>query len=204
MQDTKERILTVSLDMFSKRGYGGVSLSDIADKIGITKAAIYKHYNSKRDIFDSILKRMEEKDRAQAKDGGVPKDPIEKSGAEYSEVTAEELISFSRIMLDYWTCDPFASAFRRMISIEALNGGEAAKIYGQYLVDGPLSYIRNILSAWDVADPEGLALDLYGGMFYFYSEYDIASDKEAVRIAAERHFEKMRMRIEKVIKGDFK
>lgn len=202
MKDTKERILTVALDMFSKKGYGAVSLSDIAGELGITKAAIYKHYGSKRDIFDSILKRMEDNDRMQAERHGVPEEPMEISDAGYSNVTAEELVKFSKAMFEYWTCDPFASAFRRMLSIEALNGGDAAIHYGQYLVDGPLSYVRNILSAWNVSDPEGLALDLYGGMFCYYSEYDIASHKEAVKAAADRHFERMRLRLEKEIKKE--
>lgn len=202
MKDTKGRILTVALDRFSKKGYGAVSLSDIAGDLGITKAAIYKHYDSKRDIFDSILRKMEENDRAQAERYGVPKDPIEDSDEGYSKVTAEELVTFSKAMLEYWTCDPFASAFRRMLAIEALNGGEAAALYGRYLVDGPLSYVQNILSECGVADPEGLVLDLFGGMFYFYSEYDIAADKESVKAAADRHFEKMKQRLEKEIKKE--
>lgn len=63
MTDTKEQILTVALKLFSKRGYEAVSVSEIAGELGITKGALYRHYKNKRDIFDSIVKRMFELDK---------------------------------------------------------------------------------------------------------------------------------------------
>ena len=59
MTDTKERIMQTALDMFSCRGYEAVSVSDIAGELGITKGALYRHYKSKRDIFDHIIAHME-------------------------------------------------------------------------------------------------------------------------------------------------
>ncbi|MDL2246804.1 TetR/AcrR family transcriptional regulator [Methanobrevibacter sp. OttesenSCG-928-K11] len=52
---TKERILDVAIDLFSKEGYGNVSIKQIADEVGITKSSIYTHYSKKEDILDSIL-----------------------------------------------------------------------------------------------------------------------------------------------------
>ena len=54
MGDTKERILLTALELFSENGYEAVSVSDIAAELGITKGALYRHYRSKRDIFESI------------------------------------------------------------------------------------------------------------------------------------------------------
>ena len=48
-----------ALHLFAKDGYEAVSVSAIAGELGMTKGALYKHYRSKRDIFDSILARME-------------------------------------------------------------------------------------------------------------------------------------------------
>ena len=70
--DTKEKILLASLELFSKDGYEAVSVSMIADALGITKGALYKHYTNKRDIFDSILRRMEENDRSGAERFSLP------------------------------------------------------------------------------------------------------------------------------------
>ena len=41
--DTKERILGVALELFAQSGYLGTSMSDIANRLGITKGALYKH-----------------------------------------------------------------------------------------------------------------------------------------------------------------
>ena len=56
--DTKEKILHAALDLFARDGYEAVSVSMIAGELGITKGALYKHYENKRDIFDSIVRRM--------------------------------------------------------------------------------------------------------------------------------------------------
>ena len=72
MSTTKEKILTAALALFAANGYEAVSVSMIADALGITKGALYKHYSNKRDIFDSILRRMEENDRSGAERFSLP------------------------------------------------------------------------------------------------------------------------------------
>ena len=49
---TKERILETALALFAQRGYLGTSMNHIACQLGLTKAALYKHYTSKREILD--------------------------------------------------------------------------------------------------------------------------------------------------------
>ena len=56
--DTKERILDAALALFAQNGYPGTSMRDIASTLGITKAALYKHYTGKQEILDSIVERM--------------------------------------------------------------------------------------------------------------------------------------------------
>lgn len=53
----KERILEEALQLFSQNGYTGTSMNDIAAKLGVTKAALYKHYKSKQEILDSIVEK---------------------------------------------------------------------------------------------------------------------------------------------------
>lgn len=55
--NTKEKILLEALKQFSARGYEAVSMRDIAREVGMTQGALYKHYISKQDIFDSIIKK---------------------------------------------------------------------------------------------------------------------------------------------------
>ena len=64
--ETKERILETALELFAQSGYLGTSMSDIAARLGITKAALYKHYAGKQKILDRIVQRMNELDAARA------------------------------------------------------------------------------------------------------------------------------------------
>ena len=64
--ETKERILETALELFAQSGYLGTSMSDIAARLGITKAALYKHYAGKQEILDRIVQRMNELDAARA------------------------------------------------------------------------------------------------------------------------------------------
>jgi AcrR family transcriptional regulator len=49
-RDTKAEIQAVALELFSTQGYEATSLREIADRLGITKAALYYHFTSKQDI----------------------------------------------------------------------------------------------------------------------------------------------------------
>lgn len=53
--DTKEKILNVALDFFSRHGYSGASIRQIARAVGVRESAIYNHYKSKEEIFLAIL-----------------------------------------------------------------------------------------------------------------------------------------------------
>ncbi|MEU4164351.1 TetR family transcriptional regulator [Actinoplanes sp. NPDC026670] len=53
--DTRDRILTVALRLFATQGYATTSLREIADELGVTKAALYFHFKTKEDILNGIL-----------------------------------------------------------------------------------------------------------------------------------------------------
>ena len=53
--NTRERILDAALDLMSERGYGAVSVRDLADAVGIKGASLYKHFAGKREAFDALI-----------------------------------------------------------------------------------------------------------------------------------------------------
>ena len=57
-KDTKERILMTALDMFSKKGYEGTNIRELAASLELVKSGIYKHYESKEAIWNALLDRM--------------------------------------------------------------------------------------------------------------------------------------------------
>ena len=55
---TRERILDISLELFTEQGYDKTSLREIAERLGFTKAAIYYHFASKGDILMALHMRL--------------------------------------------------------------------------------------------------------------------------------------------------
>jgi AcrR family transcriptional regulator len=53
-QDTRGRILDAALELFSEHGFDGTTLQQIADRLGVTKAALYYHFRSKDDLLDAL------------------------------------------------------------------------------------------------------------------------------------------------------
>ena len=53
--DTAQRILDSSLELFARRGYAGVSVRDIAEHAGVKKALVFYHYENKAQLLDKLL-----------------------------------------------------------------------------------------------------------------------------------------------------
>ena len=52
---TRERIQAIALELFAEQGYEKTSLREIAERLGVTKAALYYHFRSKEDIVRSFV-----------------------------------------------------------------------------------------------------------------------------------------------------
>lgn len=154
MQKTAEAILLAALRLFAANGYEATSVSQIASAVGLSKGALYRHYRSKQDLFDHILRRMEAQDAERA---------------------------FTRSQFAYWTEDEFACAFRRMLTLEQYRSAGMGALYQQYLGAGPLGYVRDLLAAQGLPEPDRAALSWYGPMYLSMSVYDAAPDRAAVR-----------------------
>ena len=185
MGNRKEEILIVALHLFARDGYEAVSVSQIAGELDMTKGALYRHYKSKRDIFDCIVQRMEQQDSEQARQNEVPEESIEKVPEEYQNVSVEDFVGYSKSMFEYWTEDDFASSFRKMLTLEQFRNEEMQNLYQQYLVSGPAEYVKDLFKNMKIKNPEDNAVKFYANMFFYYSMYDGAADK------AKSQFEQM-------------
>jgi len=71
---TRKQILDASLKLFSDKGFVRTSVRDIAQAAGITDAAIYYHFASKRDLFEALIEErgftavLEQLERAEITD----------------------------------------------------------------------------------------------------------------------------------------
>ena len=182
--DTKQRILSESLRLFSENGYDAVSVAEIASAVGIKAPSLYKHYKSKRDIFDSILKKMSEADGFYADENDMPN-----VDDDYNNVSLESIKTFSVAMFKHWTEDEFAARFRRMLSLERFKNSEMAELYKSYISSGPLDYMKEVFAGmnYSESDAEQLALSFYGPMFMLYTVYDESENKKEIISQAEKH-----------------
>ena len=152
----------------------------------MTKGALYRHYKSKRDIFDSIVKRMEQQDGEQASDYDMPEEEKEKMPEKYETVSLDDFVEYSKSMFEYWTEDDFASSFRKMLTIEQFRSEEMQNLYQQYLVSGPAEYVKELFKNMKMNNPEDNAVKFYENMFFYYSVYDGATDKTKAKCQFEQ------------------
>ena len=178
MNDTKERILITALHLFARDGYEAVSVSDIAQALGMTKGALYKHYRNKRDIFDSMLKRMLELDSSAARQYGMPEQNLNENDSGYDQVDWSELRQFSLAQFRFWTEDAFACPMRRMLSLEQFRSEEMGKLYQEMAVSGPVHYTADVFrrmmerGRMKPGDADALAAQFYAPMFLLIAMAD--------------------------------
>ena len=186
-----EKILIVALHLFARDGYETVYVSRIAGELDMTKGALYRHYKSKRDIFDCIVKRMEQQDGEQASDYDMPEEGKERMPEKYETVSFDDFVKYSKSMFEYWTEDDFASSFRKMLTIEQFRSKEMQNLYQQYLVSGPAEYVKDLFKNMEIKNPEEKAVKFYANMFFYYSVYDGATDKTKAKCQFEQMMDKI-------------
>ena len=133
-KNTKEKILEEALKLFAQSGYMGTSMNDIASKLGVTKAALYKHYKSKQEILDSIIEKMNELDIERVKQYEMPEGDLEKVTAEYKETAFDKIKQFTKVQFLHWTEEEFSSCFRKMLTLEQYREPQMAQLYQNYLI----------------------------------------------------------------------
>ena len=198
--DTKERILETALELFAQNGYLGTSMNDIAGQLGITKAALYKHYASKQEILDRIVERMNKMDYARAEAYEMPETEPDGFAEAYLQTPVKRIRAYSMAQFDHWTKETFSASFRKMLTLEQYRDPKLAQLHHDYLAGGPLEYMAAIFRKLTDSgeDAMQLALEFYGPMYLLYSVYDGAEDKEAVSSLLEAHIDRFIARVESV------
>ncbi|MGN0622662.1 MAG: TetR/AcrR family transcriptional regulator [Oscillospiraceae bacterium] len=178
MGDTKEKILMTALQLFARDGYEAVSVRNIAQELGMTKGALYRHYKNKRDIFDSIVDRMVQTDAQRAEEYEMPVEQYDESSEPYENTSWESIEKFTVEQLKFWTEDSFALLFRRMLILEQYRNDEIAELYSQCIVAGPVSYMEDLFrelikkGVLKEEDPRQLAVEYYAPLFLLINMSD--------------------------------
>ena len=201
---TKERILETALELFAQKGYLGTSMNDIAGKLGLTKAALYKHYTSKQEILDRIIDRMNEMDYERAEAYEMPETEPDGFAEAYMHTPVQKIKAYSMAQFDHWTKELFSANFRKMLTLEQYRDTKLAQLHHDYLAGGPLAYMAAIFRKLTDSDDAAvqLALEFYGPMYLLYSVYDGAEDKTAIAHMLNVHIDRFIAGVESGYRGN--
>lgn len=192
MCTTKEKILLTSLKLFAQDGYEAVSISKISGELGMAKSALYKHYKNKRDIFDSIINRMDELDYERAREYNMPDGNMDEIIKGYREISIDKIRIYTEAQFKHWTEEEFSYLFRRMLTLEQYRNQEMADLYQKYLVSGPIDYMTYLFAGITGKKEEAkqLAIEFYGPIFLMYSLYDNKREEDDLAEMLKKHVDR--------------
>lgn len=192
MCTTKEKILLTALKLFAQDGYEAVSIIKISGELGMAKSALYKHYKNKRDIFDSIINRMDELDYERAREYNMPDGNMDEIIKGYREISIDKIRIYTEVQFKHWTEEEFPSLFRRMLTLEQYRNQEMADLYQKYLVSGPIDYMTYLFAGITGKKEEAkqLAIEFYGPIFLMYSLYDNKRKEDDLAEMLKKHVDR--------------
>ena len=136
-RDTKERILAAALDMFSRNGYAGTNIRELTASLGLAKSSMYKHFESKEEIWDALLDEM-----------------IAYYGERFGTAerlppvpdSAEGLIALTMNMVNFTIHDEKVVKTRKLLSIEQFRDDRARALATKHFLTGLTDMFTRIFS----------------------------------------------------------
>ena len=183
--NNKEKIFHVSIDLFSKYGFDGVSVRQIAGEVGIKESSIYNHYPNKQAILNSILDYY------------------------IAEMTSEEIpLNQASLNLDMGFdffyragCDAFLSKLKedrmmkitRLLFIESYHNDEVREFLKKSIIEAPIEgwvVLFNLMKSKNMiredCDVRQLSQSFfYYGMFLLYEHFFINYPEDDMRFLEE-------------------
>ncbi|HOI39678.1 MAG TPA: TetR/AcrR family transcriptional regulator [Methanobacterium sp.] len=166
---TKEKIFDVSLELFSQKGYNGVSIREIAREVGIRESSIYNHYKSKEAILDAIIDYFKTK----LNQSGLPdedaEDLMEQGPEVYFEVGAKMYIDQINT--------PEMEKIWRLVSIETYHNEKIREFFKKELLEEPITVWENVFQIMiekkkiKPLNPRILAYEYFSFIIFLFFEY---------------------------------
>ena len=139
--NTKQEILEASLELFSVQGFEATSISQIAGAVGIRKASLYSHFESKQAILDALVKDVLEqyathsifaKTNWENDSDNLPRTP---------DAAVQMILGQIRYILH----DSAISRARKMLAIEQFRNPELAKLQTKQNYSDVLRYFTGLV-----------------------------------------------------------
>lgn len=183
--DTKKRILDEALTLFSEKGYANVFVADIAEAVGIKAPSLYKHYKSKRDIFNAILNEMKLSYDKQAAMLNMNGNDATADAKVFSAVSEDILVEMGLGLFRFFLHDGYTQKFRKMLTIEQFSNPELAELFSKQYIDDSLKYqsaMFAILCEQGILkgdNPQIMALQFHSPIYMLLTMCDREPQREA-------------------------
>lgn len=142
--NTKQEILEVALELFSVKGFEATSLSMVADAVGIRKASLYSHFESKQAILDALVKDVLKQYAAHSIFAGA--DWAHSSDMEAPQaLTPDAAAQRIQRQIRYILHDPHISKARKMLVIEQFQNPELAKLQTKQNYADVMQYFTGLM-----------------------------------------------------------
>ena len=136
-KDTKERILETALEMFSQNGYNGTNIRELTAALGLVKSSIYKHFEDKEAIWNTLLDRMiAYYDEHFGSAENLP--PVPDS--------LEALVAMTMRMVDFTVHDEKIVMTRKLLTIEQFRDERARALATKHFLTGLSEMFTHIFS----------------------------------------------------------
>lgn len=133
--DTKKRILDAALKVFAEKGYEATNVREIAEELGYTKSALYKHYKSKEEIWDALIDKLDiHYEKHFGSVDNLP--PIPASG--------EELVQLVNKMTSFTINDEHIRMIRKTVMMEQFRGEKVRDLATKHFLSGTRILFMNI------------------------------------------------------------
>ena len=139
--NTKQEILEASLNLFSVQGFEATSISQIADAVGIRKASLYSHFESKQAILDALVEDVLEQ---YGEHSIFARTDLEKN-AGHLPLTPDETDRKIQGQIRYILHDPAISRARKMLVIEQFQNPELAKLQTKQNYSDVMRYFTGMI-----------------------------------------------------------
>ena len=136
-KDTKEKILSAALELFSKNGYAGTNIRELTASLGLVKSSMYKHFESKEAIWNALLDDM-----------------IDYYGKRFGSAenlppvpdSLEGLVAMTMRMVNFTVHDEKIVMTRKVLAIEQFRDERARALAGKHFLTGLIQMFTPIFS----------------------------------------------------------
>ena len=139
--NTKQEILEASLELFSVQGFEATSISQIAGAVGIRKASLYSHFESKQAILDALVQAVLEEYVAHS----IFAKADWKQDTHNLPVTPNAAVQMIQGQIRFILHDPMISRARKMLVIEQFQNPKLAQLQTKQNYSDVLGYFTGLI-----------------------------------------------------------